>query len=657
MKPLGLFCAAAGLAWTASGEFQLPDRLAYGDRTWEIAVYPLEEYGPVRSGDLSLWWAPDTVFPANARGYVASWQIEDDRLWLTGIEGCQGSFLGEYQPASLATLFPDRPAGQDRVWADWFSGRIPVPSQRFGAHLLPLTEEKRLAAARWTLTVSNGVVTEVQTGTPRNAPAATARYVAAPLHYASMPRSFALVARPEVRAELALTEPQIAALAQDASLRAEPQLDLREKPMAQPDAAVSASLTADQDARLRELIVQMNGPPILLSSFVKTPPSLPLNGPQRAELNKAYNQAQSQYADLLAGYFYRHADDPDELDVLADALADVTAACDAAVLAALTPGQREAFAKLAGAPLAIAWPKHENRRPPRKGIDAQAAAEARRGAPCETPAKPPGIEFIGRDALRLTRENLVFRRISPKRHGEAGRDFFMMETEVPNAAYALYLEDTRQQKGDQELRKKLRDREKSGAGIFSTADTPYLLDNPALLWSNNVPPEGRGKFPVALVMHSDAVAFCRWLNARYPGPGDFWLPDRSQWGVAAYGGKSRSYPWGDEWDPAIPCISPSSQPVRTEPVAVDGETRDVTPDGIRHLGGNVQEYLAELAPGETLIAMDSSWAGNSFRSSPEDPCGPQKPRNLYWGYHHGDRSRQEDMGFRVIWMPEEDCAE
>ena len=58
-----------------------------------------------------------------------------------------------------------------------------------------------------------------------------------------------------------------------------------------------------------------------------------------------------------------------------------------------------------------------------------------------------------------------------------------------------------------------------------------------------------------------------------------------------------------------------------------------------------------MNPGEDFTAMDTSWAGSSFRSAPSDGCPPTTPRRTYWGYHHGAASRQEDMGFRVVWIP------
>ena len=54
------------------------------------------------------------------RGYVGSWEIVDDRLYLVGIKG----ELEGGAEASLTSVFPDFP---QRVFAHWFSGTIRIP--------------------------------------------------------------------------------------------------------------------------------------------------------------------------------------------------------------------------------------------------------------------------------------------------------------------------------------------------------------------------------------------------------------------------------------------------------------------------------------------------------------------------------------------------
>jgi len=54
------------------------------------------------------------------RGYVGSWEIVDDRLYLIGLNGT----LEDGSKASLATIFPEFP---ERVFAHWYSGMIRIP--------------------------------------------------------------------------------------------------------------------------------------------------------------------------------------------------------------------------------------------------------------------------------------------------------------------------------------------------------------------------------------------------------------------------------------------------------------------------------------------------------------------------------------------------
>lgn len=642
--------ASLGLAAAARGAFQMPDVLFHESRSWEIAVYPLDDWEPVRTGELSLWWTPNTVFAANLRGYVAAWEIADGRLWLTGIEGCQGPFMGDYRPATLASLFPDQ-ADQTRIPADWFTGRLFYPSFRFGDHLLPLGETRREAQAQWTIAVERGRVVGIATNAPRLLPPAGARHPEQ-IEYYSQHETYDLLARPEVRAELALDDEQLAKLAEaDALARAQKPRYVDDRGYPAPE--VSAFLAPRQNERLQELMAQVHGPPIFCAYS---------QHPALANVKKAAPEAAKQMYSALAGVRNPHVDlfnaylyvpglSSNELELLADAVEDVVAACDAAALAALPPEWRQEILRRMGAPLPIRWPRHVDRKPVFRETHARAKAEACRHAGCATPGMPAGFEAIGPDAFRLAREDVVFRRISPRRGGDPARDFFLMETEVPNRLYALYLADVGRQKGDADLRDELLRREKDTNRVWTTMDVPYDLQNTNLLWNGSEPPAGREDLPVALITHVDAMDFCRWLNQRLPGPGLFWLPTREQWCLAAYGGNRRGFPWGDEWDPAIPCISASRDQLRTEPVPVDADTRDVTPEGVRHLGGNVQEYLAATDPGESGSAMDTSWAGSSFKSSPEDGCPPTTPQRDYWGFHHGAASRQEDMGFRPVYLP------
>lgn len=82
------------------------------------------------------------------RGYVATWKIEKDRLYLVSIEG---TVVGE-KPGSVADVFPGQ---APPVLATWFTGKLPIGrgkiARRSGWDFVYETEE--------TLVVSKGTIT------------------------------------------------------------------------------------------------------------------------------------------------------------------------------------------------------------------------------------------------------------------------------------------------------------------------------------------------------------------------------------------------------------------------------------------------------------------------------------------------------------------
>jgi hypothetical protein len=95
---------------------QIAERLRYQGDDVAMCTNPLSDYfamGGVNprfeSHSTALW-----------RGYVGSWEIIDDRLYLIGLNGT----LEDGTDASLSTIFPEFP---DRVFAHWYSGTIRIP--------------------------------------------------------------------------------------------------------------------------------------------------------------------------------------------------------------------------------------------------------------------------------------------------------------------------------------------------------------------------------------------------------------------------------------------------------------------------------------------------------------------------------------------------
>ena len=96
---------------------QVPDCLMRQGVEFPILSEPLDPY--IRMTDVNLH-SPDVWNSSCWRGYIASWEVLDDHLYLVGIEGISASY-----PLSLESLFP---GFDQRVFAHWFSGTVIVPA-------------------------------------------------------------------------------------------------------------------------------------------------------------------------------------------------------------------------------------------------------------------------------------------------------------------------------------------------------------------------------------------------------------------------------------------------------------------------------------------------------------------------------------------------
>ena len=95
---------------------QIPERLIYEGQQLSMCTHPLSLYFTM-GGD-----GPHFDFNCTAlwRGYVVTWEIVDDRLYLIELHGT----LEGGCEATMATIFPDNPG---RVFAHWYSGTVRIP--------------------------------------------------------------------------------------------------------------------------------------------------------------------------------------------------------------------------------------------------------------------------------------------------------------------------------------------------------------------------------------------------------------------------------------------------------------------------------------------------------------------------------------------------
>ena len=95
------------------------------------------------------------------------------------------------------------------------------------------------------------------------------------------------------------------------------------------------------------------------------------------------------------------------------------------------------------------------------------------------------------------------------------------------------------------------------------------------------------------VMHVDwygAQAYLAWRAKRTGRP---WrLPGQLEWEKGARGVDGRFFPWGDHLDPSWCCVRPS-HPGRPLPAVVDSFPVDVSPYGVRGMGGNVYDWCLD----------------------------------------------------------------
>ncbi|MBL7865579.1 MAG: hypothetical protein JNK10_11915 [Cyclobacteriaceae bacterium] len=103
---------------------QIPDIIFLNGEAMSLYSNPLEDYWTITNRKRPpLIPSPDCV-----RGYVATWEISDDRLLLRDIKGTirKRNFLLQRvkAPYTLKKLF----SGRTPVMATWYSGRLRVPA-------------------------------------------------------------------------------------------------------------------------------------------------------------------------------------------------------------------------------------------------------------------------------------------------------------------------------------------------------------------------------------------------------------------------------------------------------------------------------------------------------------------------------------------------
>lgn len=110
---------------------QAPDALIYNGKPYDLFSNPLEDfYGGDESKRPKFWVEPNTMSSGNWRGYVATWEIIDDKLYLTKIDSwlCRPSIRTKSgcRRVTVRDLFGGKVV-DGKVFASWFSDNLRVP--------------------------------------------------------------------------------------------------------------------------------------------------------------------------------------------------------------------------------------------------------------------------------------------------------------------------------------------------------------------------------------------------------------------------------------------------------------------------------------------------------------------------------------------------
>ncbi len=97
--------------------------------------------------------------------------------------------------------------------------------------------------------------------------------------------------------------------------------------------------------------------------------------------------------------------------------------------------------------------------------------------------------------------------------------------------------------------------------------------------------------PVILIDWFDAAAYCRW-RSEVEGM-TIRLPTELEWEKAARGADGRAHPWGDHFDPTF-CLMRASRPFLPQAEPVGTFPTDVSPYGVRDLGGGMREWMGDV---------------------------------------------------------------
>ena len=173
-------------------------------------------------------------------------------------------------------------------------------------------------------------------------------------------------------------------------------------------------------------------------------------------------------------------------------------------------------------------------------------------------------------------------------------EFFIGRFPVTNDEYARFIQET----GHRAPSIRELPLIASGArdGLFTELAAAYE-------WKDGHPPAGHGSHPVVLVLHDDALAYCRWLSDALGRVAR--LPTEAEWEKAARGGTDgQRYPWGDDIDPSRGNYL-ADPAVKNERGTRPTGTYPPNAYGLYDMAGNVWEWVSDWYASDYYSISDS----------------------------------------------------
>jgi len=132
-------------------------------------------------------------------------------------------------------------------------------------------------------------------------------------------------------------------------------------------------------------------------------------------------------------------------------------------------------------------------------------------------------------------------------------------------------------------------------------------------WTGGMYDAGKSDYPVLFVSQKDAMEYANWAGKR--------LPTEKEWEKAARGSFGLVFPWGNEFDPYKAATADSDLRLILGALCeinsanrVELAPGDVSPFGVRDMGGNVREWTATTDPDSAskAVVKGASWVDLSI---------------------------------------------